>query len=116
MGDFRIYHNPRCRKSREALAALEDKGVNLEVVFYLDEGLDSNEIRDLAELLGMNLIDFVRKGESAFKELELSRDSDEEELIEALLEKPILLQRPIVVKNDAVAVIGRPLENVLELL
>ena len=109
-----IYHNPRCRKSREALALLEAKGVPVEVKLYLTEGIDADEVVILSKKLGMHPSEFVRKNETAYKALGTDEFSIEEwaDIIE---NNPILLERPILVINDR-AVIGRPPETILSII
>lgn len=111
-----IYHNPRCSKSRQTLALLNENNVEPEIVEYLSAPLDAKLIRGLLERLGVGIRDIMRSGESVYKELNLGDSGcSEDELIAAIVENPILLQRPIVVKDDR-AVVGRPPENILELL
>jgi len=110
----RIYHNPRCSKSRQTLALLQENGVEPEVVEYLKTPLSEAEIRDLLAKLGVGAFGLTRRGEKVFKELGLSKDSDEDALIRAMADHPILIERPIVV-NGAKAAIGRPPEAALEI-
>jgi len=110
----KIYHNPRCSKSRATLALLEQRGIDTEVVEYLQQPPTASEIRSLLQRLGMNATQILRQGESAFRESGLSADSPEAELIALMAREPIVIERPIVVAGDA-ARIGRPPENVLEL-
>ncbi len=115
MSDFTIYHNPRCSKSRTTLALLKDKGIEPAVVLYLETGPDAAEIRGLLDKLGISAAQLVRRGEDAYKELGLGKDSSEEELVAAMAQRPKLIERPIVIHGDR-AVLGRPPENVLELI
>ncbi len=115
MSEFVIYHNPRCSKSRTTLALLQDKGIEPEVVLYLEQSPDEGAIRDLLGRLGIAAAALVRKGEDAYREAGLSADSSEDELVAAMARFPKLIERPIVVKG-ARAVLGRPPENVLSLL
>lgn len=113
-----IYHNPRCSKSRNSLALLKDAGVEPEVVAYLDAPPDAATILRLAGLLGRPVADLLRRGETEFREAADRPDLDDDPALAAWLARhPRVLQRPIVV-NDAgdKAVIGRPPENVLELV
>ncbi|MEK9727244.1 MAG: arsenate reductase (glutaredoxin) [Candidatus Margulisiibacteriota bacterium] len=109
-----FYHNPRCSKSRQALALLESAGHCPHVKRYLDDGLDADEVVDLAKKLGRHPSEFIRKNESVYKALGTDEFSIEEwaDIIE---NNPILLERPILVYGNK-AVIGRPPENVLTLL
>ena len=110
-----IYHNPRCSKSRITLALLKENRVNPTVVLYLDSPPDTKELKALLKKLGMTAAQLVRRSEEAYKASGLNKDSDEEEIIAAMVTHPKLIERPIVVKGSA-AVLGRPPENVLELI
>jgi arsenate reductase len=110
-----IYHNPRCGKSRGALALLEEKGVHPHIIEYLKTPPTKEELRSIVKKLGMKPGQIVRKGEEVFKEKFAGKTLSDEQLLEALVKNPILIERPIVVVGDR-AVIGRPPENVLELL
>ncbi|MCZ4408570.1 arsenate reductase (glutaredoxin) [Cryomorphaceae bacterium 1068] len=112
---YTIYHNPRCRKSREALNFLIEEGVDHEVVKYLDEPLKPEELRLLLAKLDLNVSEVIRKEESLYKEKYKGLNFTDDEWLLVLEENPKLLQRPIVVKGSK-AVIGRPLENVKNLL
>jgi len=111
-----IYHNPRCSKSRQTLALIEEKGLQPDIVLYLNTPLVKANIRSLLVKLDMTARDIIRKGEDAYKENNL-RDArlSDDELIQAIIDHPKLLERPIAVKGGK-AVIGRPPENVLALL
>jgi arsenate reductase len=110
-----LLHNPRCSKSRATLALLEERGAWFEVREYLNDPLSIPELEELGRRLGGAIIDWTRTGESAFAELGLRKDASDDELLAALAAHPILLQRPILV-SDHRAAIGRPPEEVLELL
>ena len=110
-----IYHNPRCRKSRETLAILEDAGKEVEVVEYLKDVPSKEEIKKLLAKLNMGVEDIIRKGETIYKEKFKGKNFNEDEWITILTENPKLIERPIVVKGNK-AVIGRPPENARELL
>lgn len=110
-----LYHNPRCSKSRQALALLEDRRVQTEVVRYLETPPDANTLRDLLRALGMTARELVRFGEEDCKLHELTKDSTDEDCLAAMLASPRLIERPIF-SNGQRAVIGRPPERVLELL
>lgn len=110
-----IYHNPRCSKSREALALLQQHGVEPRIIEYLKTPPTAAELEALLRALGMKPADLVRTGEEVFKAEFKQRDLSDAEWIEALVEHPILIERPIVVRG-AKAVVGRPPEKVLELL
>lgn len=111
----RIYHNPRCSKSRATLSLLEQRGVEIDVIDYLATPPDADEIRDLLARLRLTAADVVRTSESAFKESGLTLESTPEQLVALIERAPIVLQRPIVVVGNS-ARIGRPPERVLELL
>lgn len=110
-----IWHNPRCSKSRQTLALLEDKKIALRIRPYLTDPPGPDEIRNVAALLGLPVIDFVRTGEKLFRELGLTKTSDDRTLIVAMAKNPILIERPIVIV-DGKAAIGRPPEAVLDIL
>lgn len=111
----KIYHNPRCTKSRQALALLEEKKEDIEVVEYLKTNPTKNEIQELVSMLGIPPIELIRKGEKIFKEEYKGQDLSDEQWIDAMVAHPILIERPVVVKNGKAA-IGRPIENVIEIL
>lgn len=113
MTDITIYHNPRCSKSRQTLALLEDTGHKPVIVTYLDTPLDADTLKDISIKLGVPLIDIVRTGEAAFQQD--MPTWPEAKLLDAIIANPILMQRPIVVANGQ-ARIGRPPESVLEIL
>ncbi len=110
-----LWHNPRCSKSRAALKLLEERGITPEIRLYLKDPPSKSEIRTLQKLLGLQLFEMMRPKEKIFRELGLSKDSPAEELLTAITEHPILLERPILVNGER-AVIGRPPERVLEIL
>ena len=115
MSELTIYHNPRCSKSRAALALLEENGASPEVVLYLETPPDAAQLRSLLSMLGKPAAELVRRNEDEYRSAGLSAGSDDEEIIAAIVKHPRLLQRPIIVRGDR-AVIGRPPENVLDLL
>lgn len=110
-----IYHNPRCSKSREALSILQDKKCGIKIVEYLKTPLNASQIKTLLKQLQLKPIDIVHTKEQCFSELGLSKPSTDAELIKAMSDHPILIERPIVTDGEK-AVIGRPPENVLNLL
>jgi arsenate reductase (glutaredoxin) len=112
---MKILHNPRCGKSREALKILEEQHVKPVIVKYLEEPLSKDELSELVVKLGVSPIDLVRKNEKVWKESYKGRDLNEEEVIQAMADHPILMERPIVIQGQK-AVIGRPPERVKELL
>ena len=112
---MKIYHNPRCRKSREALALLESKGIEPEVIRYLETPLSAAELKALLKSLDLSAEALIRKNEAIFKSEFKGKTLTEEEWIEAMVQYPKLMERPIVVKGKK-AVVGRPPEEVLKLL
>jgi arsenate reductase len=110
-----LYHNPRCSKSRAALALLEEHGVPVRIVRYLDEPPTRAELAALAAKLGGHARELVRKGEPAFRAAGLGPGSPNGAVLDAIAKEPILLERPIAVRGEK-AVVGRPPERVLELL
>lgn len=111
-----MLHNPRCSKSRAMLALLKDRGVEPEIVEYLETPPSAEEFKAILEKLGVGPRDVIRKGEKVYKQLELDDAAlSDTALITAMVEHPILIERPIVVNGDKAAV-GRPPENVLEIL
>ena len=115
MSKFTIYHNPRCSKSRQALALLEEKGAEFEIKEYLKESMSLTELKNLSKSLNKRPKEFMRLKEDALKPLDLDLENDEA-CLSAIIENPILLERPIVMSQDGRAVIGRPPENVLGLI
>ncbi len=111
-----IYHNPRCSKSRQTLQVLKDSGVEPEIVEYLKTPPDRATLEKILDMLGMEPRDLMRKKEKEYKENNLSDpDLSRDQLIDAMLAYPKLIERPIVIKNGKAA-IGRPPEKVLEIL
>ncbi|AEY01034.1 hypothetical protein GU3_06390 [Oceanimonas sp. GK1] len=111
-----IYHNPRCSKSRETLALLEQRGLEPEIIKYLDTPPDAAQIKTLLAQLGMaSARQLMRTKEDEYKALELAKVTDEEALIAAMVAHPKLIERPIVVCNGKAA-LGRPPEQVLDIL
>ena len=111
-----IYHNPRCSKSRQTLALLEERGISPRVVDYLKTPPSAAELKTILKKLGLRPRDLMRKGEPLYAELGLKdRDLDDDALIALMVANPILIERPIVVSGGKAA-IGRPPEFVLEIL
>lgn len=117
MSEYTIYHNPRCSKSRQTLALLQEKGIEPEIVEYLKTPPSYDALESIASQLGKDPLEWIRTGEKTFKELGLSKKDgrSKEEWLKILAENPILIERPIVTTGNK-AVLGRPPENVLELL
>ena len=112
---LQIYHNPRCRKSREGLAILENSGREFEIIKYLEEVPSEKELTEIVELLGISPIQLVRKTEKIWKEEYKGKELSDSDIITAMVQNPKLIERPIVINKNK-AVIGRPPENILELL
>lgn len=111
-----IYHNPRCSKSRQTLALLEENGVEPKIVEYLKTPPSAPELKRVLKRLGLSPHDIVRKGEAVYAELGLKdKDVSDEELIKLMVVNPILIERPIVVSGGKAA-IGRPPEAVLKIV
>jgi arsenate reductase len=111
-----IYHNPRCSKSRQTLSLLEDKGMDIEIIEYLQTPPDAATLQTLIKKLGIAPRELLRKGEEEFKQAGLDKENvTDEEIIHAMLRYPKLIERPIVVNKDKAA-LGRPPENVLTIL
>ena len=112
---MKIYHNPRCSKSRQTLALLTENGVKPQVIEYLKDLLTTDVLNEWIGLLGIKPIALVRKNEPVWKEQFKGKELSDKELINAMVENPKLIERPIVVKQKK-AVLGRPPENVLKLI
>lgn len=115
MDTYTIYHNPRCSKSRAALALLRERNVPLRIIEYLKDPPSRAELAALRKLLGVSPNEWVRKNEAEFKAAGLGAHSSETELLDAMAKHPVLIERPIVVHSNR-AVVGRPPERVLELV
>ncbi len=113
---MKIYHNPRCSKSRQTLALLQEAGVEPEIIEYLNEPPTAEQLDLMLDALQMEPTDLMRTGEAVYQELGLrEKQLSRQEVIETMIQHPVLIQRPIVV-NGGQAVIGRPPENVKVLL
>lgn len=111
-----IYHNPRCSKSRQTLALLQEKSIKPEIVEYLKTPPDKATLRKILSMLDLAPRELMRRNEAAYRERGLDADGiDDDTLLEAMIDEPILIERPIVVA-DGKAAIGRPPENILEIL
>jgi len=115
MDTYPIYPNPRCWKSRAALALLQERNVPLRIVEYLKTPPSRDELAALRKLLGVPPHEWIRKSEAEFKAAGLGAHSNETELLDAMAKHPVLIERPIVVRGKR-AVVGRPPERVLELV
>ena len=110
-----IWHNPRCSKSRNAMELLEAEGIDAEVVKYLDTPPSRAELTAVLDMLGLSARGLMRTKEDIYKELGIKDITDEEMLIGLMVANPKLIERPIVIK-DGKAAIGRPIENIVEIL
>lgn len=112
---IKIYHNPRCSKSRQGLAILEETGKEFEIVKYLEDELTSKELETIISKLGIKPIDLIRKNEAIWKSDYKGKTLSDIEIINAMVKHPKLIERPIVVNNKK-AVVGRPPESILEII
>lgn len=115
MSTITILHNPRCSKSRNALQLLEEKQCEFTIVKYLEDTPDKKALKNIIKLLNITPHELLRTGEDIYKELNLENETNDDAIIDAMVQHPKLIERPIVIKDDK-AVIGRPLENVKELI
>ncbi|RDV16410.1 arsenate reductase (glutaredoxin) [Pontibacter diazotrophicus] len=112
---LKIYHNNRCSKSRQTLELIKDSGQEVEIVEYLKTPPNAAGLQDVLQKLNMKPEQLLRKNEAIYKEAYKGKTMTDQEWIQAMVENPVLIERPIVVKEDK-AVLGRPPENVQELL
>lgn len=112
---IKIYHNPRCTKSRQGVAYLEEIGEDFEIIKYLEEVPTIEELKQILKLLGFSPIELVRKNEAVWKEQFKGKNLSDEEIIDAMFSNPKLIERPII-SNGTKAVIGRPTENIKNVL
>ncbi len=112
---MKIYHNPRCSKSRQGLKILQDAGKEVKIIEYLKTPPTFDELKDIVKKLGIPAVKLIRKNEAVFKENFKGRPFNEDEWIKIMVENPKLIERPIVVTGDK-AVLGRPPENIKMLL
>ena len=112
---MKIYHNPRCSKSRQGLAIVEASNLNFEIIKYLETPVSEKEITEIIKLLGISPIDLVRKNEVIWKDNYKGKNLSDSEVITAMIENPKLIERPIVINNGK-AVIGRPPEIIKTIL
>jgi len=112
---IKIYHNPRCSKSRDGLNILAESGEDFQIVKYLDIPMEKEEIKEVLSLLGISAEELIRKNEKVWKENYKDKKLSEDELLEAMQEHPKLIERPIVVSGEK-AVIGRPPEKIKDFI
>ena len=111
-----IYHNPRCSKSRQALKLLHEKNIDTDIVEYLKSPPTVSELKDILLKLGYKPRQLLRKNEQIYKDLELGSDGKtDDDLVNAMVDNPILIERPIIISGDQVT-IGRPPESILDIL
>ncbi len=110
-----IWHNPRCSKSRQTLALLEDNGVTPTIRLYLEDVPSAEEIASVLQMLGRSPRELMRTKEAEYKEFQLDRTNDKNALIAAMIKTPKLIERPIVINEDKAAV-GRPPEDILKVI
>jgi arsenate reductase len=117
MSKVKLYHNPRCSKSRQAKSLLDDRGLHYETIEYLNQPPSEQELASILTALKKSPLELMRTGEALFKELGLSKTDDrpDEEWIRIMVENPKLIERPIVVNGKKVA-LGRPPEDILNVL
>ena len=111
---IKIYHNPRCRKSREALKLIEESGNDFQIINYLENTPSEDELKEIISILNIPAENLIRKGERIFKDNLKGKILSENEWIQVMVKNPKLIERPIVVKGDK-AILGRPPQNVEEL-
>ncbi len=111
---MKIYHNPRCSKSRETLGIIQDAGKSVEIIEYLKELPSKVELASLLKSLGLKAEQIIRKGEVVYKENYKGKTLSEDEWLDAMVKFPKLMERPIVVEGNK-AILGRPPQNVIEL-
>ncbi|QOD61120.1 arsenate reductase (glutaredoxin) [Polaribacter haliotis] len=112
---IKIYHNPRCSKSRQGLEILEKSGNLFEIIKYLDVVPSEEELSEIIKMLGISPIELVRKTEKIWKENYKGKELSNSEIIKAMVENPKLIERPIVINNKK-AVVGRPPESILSII
>ena len=112
---IKIYHNPRCRKSREGLQILQESGQEFEIIDYLKKGVYFDDLKSIIDLLAITPIDLIRKNEAIWKEHYKGKELSNDEIIFSMIEHLKLIERPIVINKER-AIIGRPPENIKQVL
>ena len=116
MSKYTIFHNPRCSKSRQTLQILKDNECDTEIILYLKAAVDQSVLESIIKKLSLSPRELLRKGEQEFKDNNLkNKNLSDQEIIDFMVKHPKLIERPIVIKGDK-AILGRPPENVLELI
>lgn len=112
---IKIYHNPRCTKSREGLKILEKSGQNFEVIKYLEDIPSKKELKEIIRVLGIKPEQLLRKNEAIWKENFKGKTLSDDQVLDAMIQYPKLIERPIII-NENKAVIGRPSQNILKII
>ncbi len=112
---IKIYHNNRCRKSREGLEILENSGKEFQIIKYLEDTPSKVELKELIELLGIKPIDLIRKNEAIWKSDFKDKNLNDDEIVDAMIKNPKLIERPIVINGNK-AIIGRPPSLILDII
>ena len=112
---YNIYHNPRCRKSREALQLLEEKNIKFKVINYLEELFDKQSLEKILDVIGKKPSEALRKNEEIWKKQFSSKKIGEKEILKLMIKYPKLIERPIVIRGNK-GVIARPLENLMDFI
>lgn len=112
---IKIYHNNRCRKSREGLQIVQESGIDFEIVDYISNPLTATELKEVIAILNIAPIDLIRKNEAVWKYDFKGKKLSDQQLIDAMAAHPKLIERPIIIHNNK-GVIGRPKERILEVL
>lgn len=112
---MKLYHNPRCSKSRQGLAILKEANQKIEIIEYLKKPISETELKGIIKKLNIEPIDLVRKNEAIWKENYKGKDMSKEQIIEAMMKYPKLIERPIFINGNK-AVIGRPPEKIISIL
>ena len=116
MSKYTIFHNPRCSKSRQTLQILKDNECDTEIILYLETAIDQSVIKSAIKKISLSPRELLRKGEQEFKDNDLkNKNLSDQEILEFMVKHPKLIERPIVIKGEK-AILGRPPENVLELI
>ena len=112
---IKIYHNPRCRKSREGLQILQESGQEFKIIDYLKKGVSFDELKSIIDLLAITPIKLIRKNEAIWKEHYKGKELSDEDIIASMVKFPKLMERPIVINKEK-ALIGRPPETIKQIL
>ena len=113
--ELKIYHNTRCRKSREALQIIQQRGLNPDIIQYLNDPPNKEELKNILRILNYNPIELIRTNEQIWKTHFKNKILSDNDIINAMIDYPKLIERPIIINKNK-AVVGRPPENVLKIL